>query len=240
MKITAEPLKIILNEMDSIGTKDTAVLQSEDGWDFHTMDPSYSCMVIAKLKPVAFPDGYEAGDQICFPVGFALDAIGKNDSIDLTAENGVMTIKGTKSKRTHGLVAYDAPRPVPKLEKTNTCVISSSELQGVLGQSSLRSIRTDKGGVLITLVENGLTVQIDSEVESAEYLAEGICDIPGGEQFSRFNIDLIVPLIKGLPKNATVTLSMDTATPLWISVDEELYSMDIYIAPIINLEEQDA
>ena len=146
-------------------------------------------------------------------------------------------MKYERSKRTHRLIEPElGQRPIPNLELTDQCVVMSDDVINVIKMSCFQNIKTDNGGVTIRLIRDGMVFESASEVESAEMVVEGTTELTADEQRALFSLQIILPVLKTLPKSTIVTVSLMTNMPMKISIDEATYSMDIYVAPYIIQE----
>ena len=88
------------------------------------------------------------------------------------------------------------------------------------------------------MVPEGMFLEAVSDVESAEIFIEGTVLLPEECSESRaiFGNKIITPVLKALPKSTVMTVSMMDNMPMKLSIDEDNYSMDIFIAPYLPQE----
>ena len=236
MKVNSDVLQNVLRAFGSMGVLETTIKPSDGGWDMHAMDPSCVSITAAILKPAAFPDGSTLDKDVMISVPFLSDVLPKNKDCDISFDDSFVTVRYDRVKRAKRLIdPEDRPRPRPKLDDMSTCVLMSDDLIDIAKQSCFTSITTDTGGVTVRMIETGLMFESMSEVEAAQIGIDGTSVLEGDEeQVAVFPIKVILPLLKTLPKNTAVTVSMRTDVPIQLSIDEDTYSMDIYIAPLIK------
>lgn len=238
MKVDSNSLINILKEIDAISIKEVAFRPTEDKcMTIYGMDPSMTAIVSAKMKTGAFPDGCDLEEDTRVPVTFMLDALEKDKECDMTFSDGNVIIKYGRSKRTRRiLTAVDEPTPVPTVELPDSCVLMSDDVINVIKMTCFQEIKTDNDGITVKLVEDGMIFEAASAVESAEMHIEGTTVLENEECRSVFGIKVIAPILKALPKNTILTVSTMSNRPIKVSVDDDKYSMDIFIAPFITEE----
>ena len=237
MKVISDSLINVFREIDALNIRSVIATPEDGGLNVHAMDPSCTSIITAKIKADTFPEGCDVTEPICFSIPFMLDALIKGETCDMTVDNGQIVIKYARSKRSQRLIApEDRPRPVPALEGLDTCVLMSDDILSIVKQTCFSEIKSENGGVSITMTDTGLKFSIASDIESAEVDIDGTTALEDGEQSAIFGVGLLMPLLKGLPKSTVVTVSMKTNLPMILTVDEDTYSMDVFLAPIIVQE----
>ena len=237
MKLDSNVLINILKEFDTTGMKDTLIKPRDGGWDMHSMDASCTSIVAAYIKPAAFPEGSTLENDVTVSIPFLLDVLQKDKVCDISTDGGNLTVKYDRSKRSKRLYeSEEAPRPAPKLDCMSTCVLMSDDITNIAKQKCFETIITDNGGVTLRMTETGVTFESISEVESAVMSLEGTSVLEGGDQQATFPISVFLPMLRALPKNTMVTVNLKTDFPIHISLDEDTYSMDVYVAPLIAQE----
>ena len=104
-----------------------------------------------------------------------------------------------------------------------------------------KQIKDFKGvnGVKLTLKEDGLTASTIDDISSFEdFLPCDTVVVPEGGTHAAFNVDMIIPMIMAMPKNALVTLGFNTNSPLELTVDTENVEARILLAPMIAEEDE--
>lgn len=235
MKVDSNSLINIFKEIDAISIKEVCLCPTEDGeMTIYGMDPSMTAVVSGKVKAAAFPDGCTLENEVKVPIPFMLDALEKDKECDMTFNDGNITLKYGKSKRTRRLIApTEEPRPVPSIELPDSCVLMSDDVVAVMKMSCFQDIKTDNDGITIKLDEDGMVFEALSTVESAEIHIEGTTALENEECKSVFGVKVIAPILKALPKATILTVSNMSDCPIKISIDDDKYSMDIFIAPFI-------
>lgn len=234
MKLDSNVLIDVLKEMDTTGVKETLIKPRDGGWDLHSMDPSCTSIAAAFVKPAAFPEGSTLEGDVTVSVPFLLDVLQKDQICDISFENGNLIVKYDKSRRTKRLIENeDRPRPVPRLDEMSTSILMSDDIVNTAKQKCFETITTDNGGVTLRMNEAGVMFESISQTESAQVQIDGTTVLEGGEQVSSYPVAVILPMLKALPKGLTVTMELKTDFPAHISVDEDTYSMDIFVAPLI-------
>ncbi len=240
MKVNSSAMLDILKEIESLSIKEVEIRPNEGGIDIYGMDPSMVSIVNARMKPDAFPEGCTLEENVVLSIPFMLDALIKDEICDMSFNDGKITLKYKKSKRSHRLIMpeEDTPRPVPSIELNDTCVVMSDDIVSLMKMSCFSSITTDTGGITVRLTENGMIFEATSAVESAEVTVEGTTVLEEGEIKALFGMKVISPVLKALPKGIIVTVSMGDSMPIKISVDEDAYSMDIFVAPFLMEDDE--
>ena len=237
MKVVSDPLINVFREIDALNIRSVIATPEYGGLYIHAMDPSCTSIIKANIKADAFPEGCDVTEPVCFSIPFMLDALVKGETCDMTVGDGQIVIKYAKSKRSQRLIVpEDRPRPVPALEGLDTCVMMSDDILSIVKLSCFSEIKSENGGVSIRMTDTGLKFSIASDVESAEMDIDGTTALEDGEQSAIFGVGLLMPLLKGLPKATVITVSMKTNLPMILTVDEDTYSMDVFLAPIIMQE----
>ena len=234
MKVDSDALINILKEVDALSIREITAIPLDGGLDFHAMDPSCTSIVKAVAKPAAFPDGCDMESATSLSIPFLLGALQKGKMCDMEVKGGQIVVKYDKSKRTHRLIdPEEKARPVPSLEGWDTCVVMSDDILTTLKQSCFTDIKSDNGGVMATMFDAGLRFSIRSDTESAEMVVDGTAVLEEGEQTAVFSTAVLLPIVKSLPRDVMITISMKTNAPMVLSIDEDTYSMKIFIAPLI-------
>lgn len=238
LKVDSNILITIFKEFEALTIFETTIKPVDGGWEFYTMDPSRTSIVKAYIKPEAFEGGSTLENDVEVSVPFMLDVLQKDKTCDISFDDSYITVKYDRSKRTKRISVplEDGPRPIPKLEGLSTTIVMSDDLIDIAKQSCFSNIITETGGITVRMTETGLTFESKSEVESAEMSVEGTTVLEDGEQSAAFAIKLLPPILKLLPKGLMITLSMKTDFPIHVSINEDTYSMDAYVAPLIPTE----
>ena len=237
MKLESNALIDVLKELDVICMRETRIKPRDGGWDIHALDPSCTAVVTAFIKPAAFPEGSTLGDDVTVSIPFLLDVMQKDKVCDISADGGNLTVKYERSKRSKRLYdSEEGPRPVPNLDGMSTCMLMSDDIIDIAKQKCFENIITDTGGVTLRMTETGMVFESISETESAVMSLEGTTVLENGSQQATFSIKMLLPILKALPKNMTVAVYMRADYPMRISLDEDTYSMDVYLAPLISQE----
>lgn len=237
MRADSDALINILKEIDAMTIRDVVASPDDGGLSIYAMDPAKTTIVVGKVKSAAFPDGCPFTQDTVLSIPFMLDALVKGKECDISIDDGIISIKYGKSKRTRRLIEPESgPRPVPNLELTDKCILMSDDIVNVIKMSCFQDIKSDNDGISVSLLPEGVSFAVRSDVESADMFVEGTTDLTQDDQTAIFGLKVLIPILKSLPKSTMVTFSMATNMPIRIDVDEDTYSMIIYIAPYIPQE----
>ena len=237
MKVDSNSFINILKEVNALSVREVAVTPEDGGLNIYARDPSNTSIVSATIKAAAFPDGCPFTEETVLNIPFMLDALIKDKECDMVVENGVIAIKYGKSKRTYRLIEPEGgARPMPKVELPDQCVVMSDDVVNIIKMTCFQEMKSDVGGVRVTIQPDGIMFSANSDVESADMFIEGTGDLSEDKQSAIFGLKIITPVMKALPKSTIVTVSLMTKMPMKLSVDEDMYSMMIFIAPFIETE----
>ena len=234
MKVESNPLLVILKMMDAMNVRETNILPEDGGWKFYTMDPAGVSVTTAFMKPASFPEGESLDGMICVSVPFMLDVLQPNEVCDISVKDGSIIIKYDNAKRSKRLIEpEEGHRKIPQLEGLSTCVVMSDDIINIAKQKCFDTIKTENGGVTVTMNETGLVFDATSEVESAQLSVEGTSVLEEDEeQLAIYATAVIFPVLKALPKNTVTSVMFRTDFPVQINIDNDMYSMDLFIAPM--------
>ena len=237
MKVDSNALITIMKELDAMNVHDTNILPEDGSWKFYARDPAGVSAITAALKTAAFPEGESLEGEISISVPFMLDVLQANKTADISVKDGSIIVKYDNAKRSKRLVDPEEMfRKVPQLDGLSTCVLTSDDIIAVAKQKCFDNIKTESGGVTLTMTETGLKFNSTSEVESAELTVEGTSILEEGDQEAMYPTSIIFPLLKTLPKGTPTSICFKTDFPLVVSIDEDMYSMDLYMAPMMRQE----
>lgn len=235
MKLMCKPLQDILTFLKIMGADSATVIPTDDGWEFYARDPSACAMMTGILKAAAFPDGYEAWEPFATELEFLRDNTAKRDDVDIVVEDGYSKITCGKSKCKRRLFTLDGtPRVVPRVQFTNSAAILSDKLIELANNKHMASCGAELG-LEFKVEETELTVSYETEIDSySETYDLLMSNLPEGEQTSHYSPNLLLPVLKGLPKGTPVVMDMDKDKPIKLSVQTELYRFDLFVAPLIG------
>ena len=237
MKVDSNSFINILKEIDALSVREVVAIPEGDGLSMYARDPSNTTIVAATIKSAAFPEGCPFKEETGISVPFMLDALVKDKECDMTVENGVITIGYGRSKRARRLIEPESTaRPIPQIDLPDQCVVMSDDITNIIKMSCFQEIKSDVGGIRVSLQPDGIMFSANSEVESADMFIEGTSVLSADTQTALFGLKIITPVMKVLPKSTIVTVSLMTKMPMRITIDEDNYSMVIFIAPFIEQE----
>lgn len=235
MKVSCKPLSEILTYLKVMSADSVTVIPSNNGWEFYARDLTNCAMVSAVLKPEAFPEGYELWDPFAADPEFLRDNIAKRDSVDITLDDGFMKIVYEKSKCKRRLINLDeTPRVLPRIKLADSVAILSDKLLEAAANKYMAA-NGSATGLEVKIGEQELTfsyeTELDAYTESYDVL---MANLPEGEQISHFSPQLLVPVLKNLPKGVPVVIEMDCDKPIKLALQTETSSINLFVAPLIG------
>lgn len=235
MRLTCKPLQDTLTFLKIMGADSATVIPTNEGWEFYARDPSACAMMSGILRKAAFPEEYEVWEPFATELEFLRDNTAKRDDVDIVIEDGYSKITCGKSKCKRRLFALDnTPRVIPKIQFTNSAAIISDKLLELANNKHMASCGAELG-LEIKMEETEITISYETEIDSySETYDLLMSNLPEGEQTSHYSPDLLLPVLKGLPKGTPVIIEMDSNKPLKLSVQTDLYKIDLFIAPLIG------
>lgn len=243
MKVNADALISACAVAASQGAYGISVVPEDDGWGVWSRSDSKISAVYSKLPEGAFPDGYVKGNSFTVKNDFFSNALTAGTEPDITVEGGKLTVmcgKRKQSVRLDGLDANEAVKVMPKYTPTSTMLTEASELIKLFKQKQIKDFK-DARGVKLILTNDGLTAKVEDETESFEDMLE--CDTVALQEevdqtHAGFNIDVLVPMIMAIPKDAVVTLGFDTNCPIELTVDTDTFYTRMLLAPQIPEDDE--
>ena len=236
MKTNCKPLTDILNLAKALGATSVTVIPSENGWVFYIRDQTACALCSATLVPAAFGDGYEAWAPFAIDLDFLRDAIAKKDEADISLDDVILSITAGKSKCRRRLFDIDTtPRTLPRVNLKNSVGILSDNL---IDAASKKHFANAGGefGLTIKLSEDSIEFSCSSESDSYSETYDTLISNLEEEneiQCGHFSTEYIIPVLKALPKGLPTVIALDSDFPMKITIQTELYKIDIFIAPLI-------
>lgn len=226
-----------MNYLKVMGADSVSVVPTNNGWEFYARDITNCALVSATLKPDAFPEGYEQWEPFAADPEFLRDNISKRESVSIEIDNGFMKITYEKSKCKRRLINIDeTPRIFPRVKLENSIAILSDKLLEVASNKYMAS-NGSSTGLQVEMNEQELTFSYETEVDAyTESYDVLMSNLPEGEQTSHFSPQLLIPVLKGLPKGIPVVMEMDKDKPVKLSLQTETYQINLFIAPLIGDE----
>ena len=242
MKVKADALLEGCTLAGCQGAYGIAVVPEDDGWALWTRGESQISVAQVKLPATAFPDGYTKLEEgFSVKQSFFPDALVPGTTPDITVEPGKMTVvtdRRRQSIRLDGRDVNEYVRNMPSYAPNATMVIMSDDLIKFFKQKQIKDFK-GVNGVKLTLNEDGLTASTIDEVSSFEdFLPCDTVVVPEGGTHASFNVDMVIPMIMAMPRNALVTLGFNTNSPLELTVDTENVEARILLAPMIADEDE--
>ena len=242
MKVKADALLEGCTLAGCQGSYGIAVVPEDDGWALWTRGESQISVAQVKLPVTAFPDGYTKLEEgFSVKQSFFPDALIPGSEPDITVEPGKITIitdRRKQSTRLDGRDVQEYVRNMPSYAPNATMAIMSDDLIKFFKQKQIKDFK-GTSGVKLILKEDGLTASTIDDISSFEdFLACDTVVVPEGGSHANFNVDMLVPMIMAMPKNALVTLGFTTNSPLELTVNTENVEARILLAPMIAEEDE--
>lgn len=238
MIVNSNALIAVLREMDALNIRETNIAPEDGGWKFRVADPAGVSMIDAFIKPEAFAEGESLEGLICVPTSFMLDVLQPNKDCDITIKDGSIVLKYDNARRSKRLIEPEERNfRIPQLDGMSTSLVMSDEIISIAKQKCFDTIKTENNGIEVTMHQNDLLFDATSEVESAQLLINATSVLEDGEeQTALYGSNIIFPVLKALPKNTLVTVMMRTDYPLQVNINDDMYSMDLFMAPMQRQE----
>lgn len=223
------------------GAYGIAVVPEDEGWGLWTRGESQISVAKVKLPVTAFPDGYTKMEEgFSVKQTFFPDALVPGTEPDIDVTPGKITVttgRRKQSTRLDGRDVNEYVRNMPSYSPEATMAVMSDDLINFFKQKQIKDFK-GVNGVKLTLSEDGLTASTIDDISSFEdFLPCDTVVVPEGGTHAAFNVEVLVPMIAAMPKNALVTLGFNTNSPIELTVSTENVEARILLAPMIAEDE---